>query len=276
MATYAIGDIHGCWATLEGLLERIRFSSGRDRLWLVGDLVNRGPRSLAVLRWARGLGDGAVVVLGNHDLHLLARAAGVAERRRRDTLEEVLAAPDRGELLAWLASRPLLHREGGRVLVHAGLLPGWSLERAGDWAREVEAALAGPEGTSLLQAVRCPPYPAWRASLPREEALRLALYAFAFLRCCDARGRPCHGFNGRPDEAPEGCRPWFAERSGETGVTFVCGHWAALGLRLAPGLAALDSACVWGGPLTALRLEDGEVFQQENLDGALERRPASR
>src|SRR5579864_2399920 len=141
MAIYAIGDVHGCYETLRSLLAGSGFSPRQDRLWLVGDLVNRGPRSLEVLRWAADMGDRLVVVLGNHDLYLLARAAGVAERKRRDSLDGVLAAPDCDDLVAWLRSRPLLHREGERVLVHAGLFPDWSPERAEELARETEGRL---------------------------------------------------------------------------------------------------------------------------------------
>jgi bis(5'-nucleosyl)-tetraphosphatase (symmetrical) len=151
MATYAIGDVHGCYETLRALLVRSGFSPGRDRLWMVGDLVNRGPRSLEVLRWAADMGDRLVVVLGNHDLYLLARGAGVAERKRRDTLDVVLAAADGPELLAWLRRRPLLHREGDRVLVHAGLFPEWSAERAEQLARETEERLRGGSGGRLLR-----------------------------------------------------------------------------------------------------------------------------
>ena len=267
MATYAIGDVHGCFATLRALLGRIDFRPARDRLWMVGDLVNRGPDSLAVLRWAAALGDGLVAVLGNHDLHLLARAAGVAERRRRDTLEEVLAAPDRDELLAWLRARPVLHRDGDRVLVHAGLFPQWSVEEAEGLAREVEERLRGKASLRLLRQASLKRAERWRPALSAGARARVALAAMARLRALDGDGRMCVDWSGPPAGLPAGCRAWFAvaeRRSAEAQI--VCGHWAALGLRLEPGLAALDTGCVWGHCLTAWRLDDGQVFQEPSLD----------
>jgi bis(5'-nucleosyl)-tetraphosphatase (symmetrical) len=261
MATYAIGDVHGCFATLAALLARIGFAPRRDRLWMVGDLVNRGPRSLEVLRWAAELDDALVAVLGNHDLHLLARAAGVAERKRRDTLDAVLAAPDRDPLLAWLRRRPLLHREGDQVLVHAGLLPEWSVAQAERLARETEERLRGADGDRLLRLGEAKRAERWSERLTPGARARVTLATMARLRALTAAGRMCADFSGPPAELPPGCLPWFelpARRSRNALVVF--GHWAALGLHLAPGIAALDSGCVWGRSLTALRLDDGKVF----------------
>ena len=274
MATYAIGDVHGCAVTLERLLRRIGYRRGSDRLWLVGDLVNRGPGSLAVLRWAAEQGEGLVAVLGNHDLHLLARAAGLAKARRRDTLEAVLEAPDRDDLLAWLRARPLVHREGGWLLVHAGVLPEWTPSRVGNLAREVEGELqgdlAGRAGRArrLLSTLREPPLVPWRDDLPGNIRRRLALAAFTRLRTMDARGRLCDAFSGPPAQAPAGCRPWF-EAPGRASLqeSILFGHWAALGLHLTDGLAGLDTGCVWGGALTALRLDDRRVFQEPAAEG---------
>jgi bis(5'-nucleosyl)-tetraphosphatase (symmetrical) len=260
MATWAIGDVQGCFDNLCALLEQI---DPADRLWLTGDLVNRGPRSLAVLRWAREQGDRVVTVLGNHDLNLLACAAGVRRVRKSDTIGEVLAAPDRDELLDWLRARPLVYREGDHLLVHAGLLPPWTADDAERIAREVEAALRGPESVRLLESWREAPR-TWQENHP--DRLALALAAFVTLRCVNQRGAMDRDFDGPPDEAPAGLMPWFdhpARRSRE--VRVVCGHWAALGLHLRPDLAALDSGCVWGGSLTALRLEDGHVIQVPGL-----------
>lgn len=268
MATFAIGDVHGCFASLQALLDRIDFEPGRDRLWFVGDLVNRGPASLAVLRFVKGLGDGARAVLGNHDLHLLARAAGVAEARRLDTLDEVLAAKDAGELLDWLGSRPLFDREGPWAMVHAGLFPSWSLGEAEEIARDAAQALAGKDRVKLLAGLRQPPFPAWSPALPRAERRRLALVAFTLLRGLTADGRPFERFAGSPAHAPSGFTPWFTvPHAREPGVTVLFGHWAALGLYRSRGIVGLDTGCAWGGHLTALRLEDGEVFQVQNQEG---------
>jgi len=263
MATYAIGDVHGCFETLRSLLRRIAFDRRQDRLWLVGDLVNGGPGSLAVLRWAVEQGDRIVAVLGNHDLHLLARAAGFSEVKKRDTLEEVLAAADRDDFLLWLRHRPLVHREGSALLVHAGLFPSWSLADAESLAREVEERLRGDEAAGLLAAFD-QKAEAWSDDLKGNDRARAALAGFSRLRAVDGDGRMRADFTGPPREAPKGCRPWFAvpERK-STGATILFGHWAALGLHVEDGVAALDTGCAWGGELTALRLDDGKIFQEK-------------
>ena len=261
MATYAIGDVQGCWDNLEALLERIGPGPG-DRLWLTGDLVNRGPRSLEVLRWARDQGDRLVAVLGNHDLHLISCARGVRKPRKSDTFHDVLEAPDGEELVEWLAARPLVHREGDWLMVHAGLLPAWSAADAERIAREIAAAGLSDR---LLGSWRKAPR-AWSGDLDEEDRHALAVAAFATLRCVDQAGAMDRDFDGPPGEAPPGLCPWFdhpARRSLD--VKVVCGHWAALGLHLRPDLAALDSGCVWGGYLTALRLEDGAIVQVPGL-----------
>ncbi len=263
MATYAIGDLHGCFETLQLLLDQLPFDSSCDRLWLVGDLVNRGPRSLETLRWAKQLHldmeDRMVVVLGNHDLHLLAVGHGIAETRKGDTLGEILTAPDRPELLAWLRHRPLLHREESHLLVHAGLLPQWSPSEAEELARRLEVALQGDDLRWLLRRRETP-------RDPERAQLRNALESLTRLRTCTLQGRPCR-FAGPPQETPPHCLPWFAvpnRRSQQ--ITIVCGHWAALGLRLQPGLRALDSGVVWGHSLSAIRLEDSQVYQQRAVE----------
>jgi bis(5'-nucleosyl)-tetraphosphatase (symmetrical) len=264
MATYAIGDVHGCHATLQRLLKRVGYDRRQDRLWLVGDLVNRGPRSLAVLRWAAGLDpERSIAVLGNHDLHLLARAEGLAGPRRRDTLDEVLAARDRDDLLAWLRGRPLFHREGDWAMVHAGLLPEWTLRRAAELAGEAAAQLRGDSGFRLLATFRDNPPGRFRETLSPAARRRLALAALTRLRTVNGRGRMSTDFSGPPGEAPEGYVPWFAapgRKSRRARIVF--GHWAALGLYLEDGVAGIDTGCVWGKALTALRLDDGKVFQE--------------
>lgn len=267
MATYAIGDVQGCFRTLERLLERIAFDSSRDRILLVGDLVNRGPRSLDVLRWAVRLGDRVEAVLGNHDLHLLARAAGLAAARRRDTLDEVLAAPDLEELLEWLRRRPFAVREAGHLVVHGGLFPSWSITAAEALAAEAASVLGGPGGLDLLERLVDAPPLAWREDLSEAERLVCAVQGLTRLRVCRSDGTPEPGFHGPPDEAPRGTRPWFdlPERRGDE-ATVVFGHWSALGLHLGKRAVGLDTGCVWGRELTALRLEDRAVFQVSARD----------
>lgn len=253
VATWVIGDVHGCFRTLQALVARIELDLRRDRLWMVGDLVNRGPNSLEVLRWARSLdaemGDRFQVVLGNHDLHLIARYLGVAGERPRDTLAEVLEAADAPELVEWLRRRPFVHLERiadrDHVLVHAGLRPGWAPETVIKAARRLERKLQGPKATRLLR----------RRS-------NKSLVAFTRMRMLDGKGRT-HDYSGPPEDAPSGLEPWFraAPRSCPA-RTIVCGHWAALGLHLEDDLIALDSGCVWGERLTAVRLEDRRVVQE--------------
>jgi bis(5'-nucleosyl)-tetraphosphatase (symmetrical) len=234
------------------------FDRMRDRLWFVGDLVNRGPKSLAALRLVHSLGEAAVVVLGNHDFHLLCLAEGFAKRRPGDTLDAVLAAADAPQLIEWLRHRPLMHAEGGYALVHAGLLPQWSIERALALAREVEAALRGPRYREFLRGLYGAEPRAWRDALAGWDRLRVIVNAMARLRYCTPSGEMDVEAKGR--DAPPGYRPWFELRpDGEAAI--VCGHWSALGLRLTEKLAALDTGCVWGGSLSALRLEDRRLFQ---------------
>lgn len=263
MATYAIGDIHGCFKTLTRLLRRIAFDPREDRLWLVGDLVNRGPRSLEVLRWAVEQDGRLVAVLGNHDLHLLARAAGVSGARKRDTLDEILEAPDRDDLLAWLGGRPLSHREGETLMVHAGLFPEWAPAEAERLAREVEERLQGEKGVKLLASIDQKTAERWKEGLSGHERARAALAGFARLRTLHEDGRMCSDFSGPPAAAPKGCRPWYAVPGRKSaGITVVFGHWAALGLKVGDGVAGLDTGCAWGRELTALRLDDWRLFQE--------------
>jgi bis(5'-nucleosyl)-tetraphosphatase (symmetrical) len=261
MSTYAIGDLQGCFEPLQRLLERMAFDPTRDRLWFVGDLVNRGPDSLACLRFVKGLGDAAVTVLGNHDLHLVCVAEGVEKRRKRDTLEDVLAAPDRAELVAWLRSRPLLHVEGRHAMVHAGLLPEWTVARARELAAEVETQLRGPDYRALLERMYGDEPNRWSDDLDGIERWRVIINAMTRLRVCDASGAMVLKFKGEPRDVEKGWMPWFdvpGRRSADH--TLVCGHWSALGVRVRPDLLSIDSGCVWGRALTAIRLEDRELF----------------
>ncbi len=265
MGIYAIGDVQGCLDPLQRLLERIDFDPARDTLWFTGDLVNRGPDSVAVLRFVRSLGGRAITVLGNHDLHLLARAAGAAKPKKRDTLDDILHAPDRDELLAWLQTRPLLHHDAavGYTLVHAGLLPQWDLVDARRLAHEAEAVLANhPEEFFNHMYGDLPDH--WREDLRGPERVRVIINALTRLRYCDREGNIDLRFRGPPGSQPSDLLPWFqvpGRRSRARRIIF--GHWSALGLYRADNVIALDSGCVWGRALTALRLDAAstEVFE---------------
>lgn len=262
MATYAIGDIQGCHSALLRLLERVAFDPLHDRLWVVGDLVNRGPESLQVLRYLQGLGDAATVVLGNHDLYLLMVAAGFDRRDKDDTLFQVLEAPDRDSLLAWLAGLPLIHVEGDYALLHAGLLPMWTITRAQELAAEVSAALTGTDAQKFLLHLAGNRPERWADNLKGWDRLRVIVNAFTRMRFCTPGGHMALRAKGPPDRAPAGTVPWFLapDRYSRT-HTIVCGHWSALGYYRGNGVIALDSGCVWGGKLTAVQLDSGAVFQ---------------
>lgn len=263
VATYAIGDIQGCFAAFQQLLTLVDFQPLRDRVWLAGDLVNRGPDSLGVLRWCRDHADQVTAVLGNHDLHLLARAAGVNAPKRRDTLDAVLRAPDRDELLDWLRRCPLLYQEAGWTMVHAGLLPSWTLDDAVAIAREYEAELNGARMPLALRALRDQDI-----HLPGLHRLAQDAGLMTRIRTCTAEGVPRVDYDGPPEGAPLGCMPWFRVPNRKTaGERIVFGHWAALGLLNEPTLVALDTGCVWGNALTAMRLEDRAVFSVPGVVG---------
>ena len=252
MATYAIGDVQGCFDELRALLTKVQFAK-RDRLWFVGDLVNRGPKSLDVLRFVRDLGERAVVVLGNHDLHLVTQHEGFAKPRKDDTFTDVLEAPDRRELVDWLRARPLMHVEADHAMVHAGLLPQWSIARALGLAGEVQSALKARSYREFLASMYGGKPDEWRDDLKGWDRLRVIVNAMTRMRFCSPEGRM--DFQAKGAKAPKGYRPWFDLRSKEK-QRLVFGHWSALGLKVTERLAGLDSGCVWGGKLTALRLED--------------------
>ena len=262
MATYAIGDIQGCFASLSRLLEVCRFDPAIDRLWLVGDLVNRGPRSLETLRFVRALGSAAVTVLGNHELALLVAAEGFGKRDSTDTFDDILGAPDRDELLTWLRQRPLCHVEGNYCLVHAGLLPQWTVGEARALAAEVEKALSGAQWREFMANLWGSEPAAWDDGLHGWPRLRVIVNAMTRMRFCSAAGVMNFRAKGDVSKAPPGTMPWFdvpGRRSAD--AVLITGHWSALGLRVTPNLLALDSGCLWGGELTAIRLEDRAVFQ---------------
>jgi bis(5'-nucleosyl)-tetraphosphatase (symmetrical) len=267
VARYAIGDIQGCKASLDRLLDKLGYTPARDRLWLVGDLVNRGPASLEVLRWAIAQGDSITTVLGNHDLHLLARAAGVAPEKKRDTLDDVLAAPDRDALVDWLRHRPLVHVEDKRVLLHGGLHPRWTIDLASELAREIEAALRGPRWKSVLAEISGAP-PRWDPALTGTERARAVLAYLVRARMLEKKdGRVVDDFNGAPADAPKGTVPWFdAADAAWATHTIVFGHWAALGLSIGAHHVGLDTGCVWGKQLTAYDLDTGTVTQVKAVE----------
>lgn len=264
MATYAIGDVQGCHDELVLLLDRIGFDAHRDRLWFTGDLVNRGPRSADTLRLVMSLGDAAVTVLGNHDLFLLATAAGHGKLHRGDTMQEILADPDRDVLLDWLAHQKLAHFEDGTLLVHAGVLPGWNADRVVALSREVEQAIQSDEG--LFAAMRGNLPDTWDDRLAGFDRLRTIINALTRMRFVTPDGRM--EFGTKTDVAPPGYLPWDEVPGRATaGVHVIFGHWASRGLVQRPGLSGLDTGCVWGRQLTAKRLEDGQLFQVDCLAG---------
>ncbi|MFA9459802.1 symmetrical bis(5'-nucleosyl)-tetraphosphatase [Thiohalorhabdus methylotrophus] len=260
MAVYAVGDIQGCGEELEGLLDRIGFEPGRDRLWVVGDLVNRGPRSLHVLRRLRQLGDAVRIVLGNHDLHLIALAHGLADMRGKDTVGELLEAEDGPELVAWLRRQPLLHSEGdpGWTMVHAALHPAWDLEEAHRRAEAVAETLRGPRGPELAGSLSSKDLPTSEPDPDREwQWLRFNAAVLTRTRFCTADGEFAWG--GTAPAEPR-FQAWYAHPERRSrGTPIVYGHWAADGLTRTRDTLGLDSGCVWGGALTAARLDADPV-----------------
>ncbi len=255
MALYMIGDVQGCDQALQRLLTTLDFSPSRDTLYLLGDLVNRGPDSLAVLRRLMAMGSSAHCLLGNHDLHLLAVAEGVRPLHRTDTLDDILAAPDREELLRWIRQRPLALQAHGWLMVHAGLLPQWTADQALALAQEVSALLQSADGPEWLHSMYGNEPAQWNNHLQGADRWRVVINALTRLRFCSADGVMDFGTKDSASAAPPGCWPWFdvpGRRSAGTQIAF--GHWSTLGLLHRPGLLALDTGCVWGGCLTAARL----------------------
>jgi len=258
MATYAIGDIQGCYDELQRLLERLNFDPAHDQLWFVGDLVNRGPKSLEVLRFIMALGDSAVSVLGNHDLHLLALAHGNPRHKRSSNLNEVLAAPDRDELIDWLRHRPLLHRDKtlAFTMVHAGLPPQWSMKTARACAREVEKVLRGDAHKDYFLNMYGNEPHLWDEKLQGMDRWRFITNCFTRLRYCSPDGSLQLQIKGISRIDSPKHVPWFAHpdrASRKKRILF--GHWSTLGYHISHNTWALDSGCLWGGLLTALRID---------------------
>ena len=266
MAVYAIGDIQGCFSSLRELLSDIQFNADRDRLWFVGDLVNRGPENLHTLRFIKALGDHAVTVLGNHDLHLLAVAYGYREiHRTKDTFHDIVAAPDFGELIDWLRHRPLLHHdeELGYVMVHAGLPPQWDLACAGKCAGEVQQLLRGDMIESFLANMYGNKPNLWSDDLESWERLRYITNSLTRIRYCELNGTEDFRNKCEIGSQPDHLHPWFRLPNRQNkDIKIIFGHWASLGQHQEKNIYALDSGCVWGGKLTAMRLDgEPEYFQ---------------
>ncbi len=271
MATYAIGDVQGCYDQLMRLLERADYDERGDVLWFVGDLVNRGLQSAQVVRFAKRLGERQVTVLGNHDLALLVIAEGVKKPHRGDTYDELLSAPDRDELIDWLRHQKMMHAGHGHAMVHAGLLPQWSLAQALALAREVEAALQGPEHREFLKQMYGNEPVSWRDDLAGYDRLRVIVNAMSRMRLVAPGGAMEFSHKTGLANLPAGYLPWYdAPGRASRGDRILFGHWAALGLLVREDVVCLDTGCVWGRALSALRLEDGRLFQLDcaELKGA--------
>lgn len=255
---YLIGDVQGCDAALSRLLDEIGFSPSRDVIVVLGDLVNRGPDSLAVLRRLREYGSSARCLLGNHDLHLLAVAHGIRQPHRSDTLDDLLDAPDRSVWLDWLRTRPLALQHAGWLCVHAGVVPAWSVQDTLTLAAEVEALLSGPDLGHFLRVMYGNEPARWNPTLAEADRWRLVVNVLTRIRFCKADGTLEFSTKDGASSAPPGFAPWFAHahrRTADARIAF--GHWSTLGLRVQPNLMALDTGCVWGGQLTAVRVDGG-------------------
>jgi bis(5'-nucleosyl)-tetraphosphatase (symmetrical) len=262
MATYAIGDIQGCFHAFQALLERLAFDPKTDDLWLVGDLINRGAGSLEVLRWCYQHQDNIKIVLGNHDLHAIAVAHGIRKPHRSDTLQSIIDAPDAEVLLTWLRHQPLMIANDCYVMVHAGLLPQWQVNDALAYAKEVESALQGDSYMDFLANMYGNTPNLWHESLSGYDRLRAITNGMTRMRVCTAAGALDFDFKGELADVPKGLTPWFdmPERASKESV-IIFGHWSALGLHRRDNVYALDTGCLWGGKLTAMCLETKKVTQ---------------
>lgn len=264
MATYAIGDVQGCFAELQQLLELIKFDIAHDRLWFVGDLVNRGPESLQVLRFVKSLGDRATIVLGNHDLHLLAIFYEQDILLKQHTLIQVVQAPDAKELINWLRCQPLLHHDAdlGYVMTHAGIYPLWDLAEAQQYAHEIETILCSDQIADFLAPMYGDRPDIWDENLTGIDRLRFFINAFTRMRFCTPQGKLEFTTVGDLSKTPAGYEAWFDIKNRKTkDEKILFGHWAALQGKVdVPNVYALDGGCVWGGKLIAMRLEDEQRF----------------
>ncbi|MDM3870668.1 symmetrical bis(5'-nucleosyl)-tetraphosphatase [Porticoccus sp. W117] len=263
MAIYVVGDLQGCLKPLKKLLKKVDFDPKHDQLWSAGDVVNRGPKSLKTLRYLYKMGDAFRMVLGNHDLHLLAVASGAATLRPKDTLQEILDAPDREQLIHWLQQQPLLIHDQGYCLVHAGIPPRWSIKKAKRLAAEVEAVLRGPNPKSYFDAMYGNTPDKWSKHLQGTDRLRVITNYLTRMRFCTAKGKLELTQKLGPKQAPKGYAPWFFHEDRKAAHDKILfGHWAALeGQDCGTNLYPLDTGCVWGGKLRMMRLEDEALFE---------------
>ncbi|MES9923154.1 MAG: symmetrical bis(5'-nucleosyl)-tetraphosphatase [Candidatus Thiodiazotropha endolucinida] len=274
MSIYAIGDIQGCYDELQRLLEKIRFDPSKDKLWFAGDLVNRGPKSLQVLRFVKSLGDQAITVLGNHDLHLLALSQGNRSHYKYGSLKDILEAQDRQELIDWLRHRPMMahHKKKGYSMVHAGLPPQWDLNTALKCARELENILRGPKFGKFCQAMYGDQPDLWSENLEGMDRLRFITNCFTRLRYCSRDGRISLNEKGPPEAQNNGAIPWFEAAGRRTkNDRIIFGHWSTLGYRQSANICCLDSGCFWGGELTALRLRKNKPAKPYQISCPIKR-----
>lgn len=262
MAIYAIGDVQGCFYAFQALLSKLDFNPARDRLWLVGDMINRGTGSLEMLRWCVAHQQSIDVVLGNHDLHAIAVAHGVRPPHRSDTLQPILEANDGMDLLEWLRHQPLLLQQEDIVMVHAGLIPQWTVADALGYAKEVEAVLQHASYERFLHQMYGNHPSLWHDNLDGPDRLRLITNVFTRMRICTPQGELEYSFKGELSDIPAGYMPWFAVPNRQSSdATILCGHWSALGLHQQKGVYALDTGCLWGGKLTAMDIHTKAITQ---------------
>ncbi|NOQ64604.1 MAG: symmetrical bis(5'-nucleosyl)-tetraphosphatase [Methyloprofundus sp.] len=256
MTVYAVGDIQGCYDDLQRLLKKIEFNPKKDQIWFVGDLVNRGPKSLETLRFVKSLGDAAISVLGNHDLHLLALAYGTSPFKAKDTLQPILDADDKDELLDWLRHRPLFHYDKDFCLLHAGLPPQWDFAMAKKMAAKVEKVLRGDDYLDFFKVMYGNTPNHWNEKLKHQEQLRFTVNCFTRMRFCDKKGHLDFEHSGPLGSQPDHLIPWFdLPHRKNTDLTIIFGHWSAIGYHESKQCYAIDTGCLWGGQLTALKLD---------------------
>jgi len=272
MTVYAIGDVQGCFNELKQLIKQLKFSSDKDQLWFTGDLVNRGPESLATLRYVKSLGENAITVLGNHDLHMLAVLFNLQKPRPKDTLEDIQKAKDKDELIQWICRQPLMHIDDTQnaIMVHAGIYPGWEISQAKKFAEEVEVVLQGEKLQDFLNNMYGNEPDTWRNDLQGWERLRFITNCFTRMRYCDSSFALDLKHNGKPGKQPEHLQPWLNFLNDEQKQhRILFGHWSTLGESKVKNVYALDGGCLWGGQLTALALENPPRFYHLNCQGEL-------